>query len=81
LSKGHQSLDKCPVLTNSVWNLLQRAIVDYYKIPRMIFNLIDNAYISQNKRSRATVHTSSFGGTMTETTNFYHFLVNILMVL
>jgi Fe-S cluster assembly protein SufD len=51
----HQSLNENPVLTNSVTEIFaqKRAIVDYYKIQNdnLTANLIDNTYVSQNKKA------------------------------
>jgi Fe-S cluster assembly protein SufD len=74
----HQSLNKNPVLTNSVTEIFaqKRAIVDYYKIQNDMqsANLVDNTYISQKQESRVSVHTFSFGGNITRNNlNFYHF--------
>lgn len=74
----HQSLNRNPVLTNSVTEIFaqKRAIVDYYKIQNdeQTANLIDNTYISQKQESRVAVHTFSFGGNITRNNlNFYHF--------
>ena len=73
----HQSLNKNPVLTNSVTEIFakKRAIVDYYKIQNDVqtANLIDNTYISQKQESHVSVHTFSFGGNITRNNlNFYH---------
>jgi len=74
----HQSLNKNPVLTNSVTEIFaqKRAIVDYYKIQNdnLGANLIDNTYVSQKQESHVSVNTFSFGGNLTRNNlNFYHF--------
>ena len=51
------------------------AFLDYYKLQndRLTASLIDNTYISQEANSHASVHTFSFGGTLTRNNlNFYH---------
>ncbi|AWI25193.1 Fe-S cluster assembly protein SufD [Flavobacterium pallidum] len=74
----HQSLYENPVLTNSVTEIFaeQNANVDYYKIQNdlMSANLVDNTYISQQRSTKVSVHTFSFGGNITRNNlNFYHF--------
>jgi Fe-S cluster assembly protein SufD len=72
----HQSLTDNPVLTNCVTEVFanKRAIVDYYKIQNDKENasLIDNTFINQKQESVASVHTFSFGGTLTRNNlNFF----------
>ncbi|WP_424492561.1 Fe-S cluster assembly protein SufD [Salinimicrobium sp. GXAS 041] len=72
----HQSLTDHPVLTNSVTEIFadKRAIVDYYKIQndRTTASLIDNTYIEQQRESICSVHTFSFGGSLTRNNlNYY----------
>jgi Fe-S cluster assembly protein SufD len=50
----HQSLNENPVLTNSVTEIFaQNELSDYYKIQNdnLTANLIDNTYVSQNKKA------------------------------
>ena len=65
----HQNLNENEVLTNSVTEIFvnPKSIVDYYKIQNdnLTSSLIDNTYISQEKKSIAKVHTFSFGGKLT----------------
>ena len=65
----HQSLTENPIFTNCVTEIFvgQNAILDYYKIQndKLTSSLIDNTYISQDKKSIAKVHTFSFGGKLT----------------
>ncbi|MCB9425963.1 MAG: Fe-S cluster assembly protein SufD [Flavobacteriales bacterium] len=73
----NQCLNSNKVLTNSVTEVFaqKRAIVDYYKVQNdtQEASLIDNTYISQKKDSTVSVHTFSFGGSMTRNNlNFYH---------
>ncbi len=73
----HQSLNGNPVLTNSVTEVFAHpyANVDYYKVQndRLEASLIDNTYISQERNSKVSVHTFSFGGDITRNNlNFYH---------
>lgn len=72
----HQSLADHPVLTNSVTEIFaeKRAIVDYYKIQNDNYSasLIDNTFIEQQRESQCSVHTFSFGGSLTRNNlNFY----------
>ena len=72
----HQSLTSNAVLTNSVTEIFanKRAIVDYYKVQNDVqsASLIDNTFIDQNRESRVSVHTFSFGGKLTRNNlNFY----------
>ncbi len=74
--ESHQSLTDHPVLTNSVTEIFadKRAIVDYYKIQndRTTASLIDNTYIEQQRESICSVHTFSFGGSLTRNNlNYY----------
>ncbi|HEU4497206.1 MAG TPA: Fe-S cluster assembly protein SufD [Flavobacterium sp.] len=73
----HQSLNENPVLTNVVTEIFaqKRAIIDYYKIQNdnLGASLVDNTYIAQKEQSNASVHTFSFGGSLTRNNlNFYH---------
>ncbi|GIZ14270.1 Fe-S cluster assembly protein SufD [Capnocytophaga catalasegens] len=73
----HYNLSKEKVLTNVVTEIFVRehAILDYYKIQNdnLYASLIDNTYISQDKRSNVSVHTFSFGGELTRNNlNFFH---------
>jgi Fe-S cluster assembly protein SufD len=65
----HQSLTSNPIFTNSVTEIFvaEDAHLDYYKIQNdtLTSSLIDNTYISQEKKSIAKVHTFSFGGKLT----------------
>ena len=72
----HQSLTDHAVLTNVVTELVanKNAIVDYYKVQNdnLHANLVDNTSISQQRESRVTVGTFSFGGKITRNNlNFY----------
>lgn len=72
----HQSLTEHPVLTNSVTEIFagRHANIDYYKIQNdtTSASLVDNTYIEQNSKSVVSVHTFSFGGSMTRNNlNFY----------
>lgn len=73
----HHNLCKQQVLTNAVTEVFvaKDAHLDYYKLQNDKLNasLIDNTYISQEAQSHASVHTFSFGGTLTRNNlNFYH---------
>ena len=73
----HQSLTSNEVLTNSVTEIFvgKAGFVDYYKIQNDLTSasLIDNTYISQDRNSNASVHTFSFGGSITRNNlNYYH---------
>ena len=73
----HQTLSDTPVLTNAVTEVFvaENAILDYYKLQNdaLAASLIDNTYISQKANSHASVHTFSFGATLTRNNlNFYH---------
>ncbi|XLS29379.1 Fe-S cluster assembly protein SufD [Flavobacteriaceae bacterium M23B6Z8] len=73
----HQSLTSNEVLTNAVTEIFvgKSGLVDYYKIQNDLVSasLIDNTYISQDQKSNASVHTFSFGGSITRNNlNFYH---------
>ncbi|MDA9318892.1 Fe-S cluster assembly protein SufD [Flavobacteriaceae bacterium] len=65
----HQSLTDNPIFTNCVTEIFvgENAHLDYYKIQndKLTSSLIDNTYISQEKKSIAKVHTFSFGGKLT----------------
>ena len=65
----HQSLSENAVFTNSVTEIFaeKKAFVDYYKIQNdgPTASLIDNTYISQERDSNCSVHTFSFGGSLT----------------
>ena len=72
----HQSLTEHPVLTNSVTEIFagRHANIDYYKIQNdtTSASLVDNTYIEQDSNSVVSVHTFSFGGSMTRNNlNFY----------
>ncbi len=72
----HQSLTEHPVLTNSVTEIFagRHANIDYYKIQNdtTSASLVDNTYIEQDSKSVVSVHTFSFGGSMTRNNlNFY----------
>ena len=72
----HQSLKEHDIVTNSVTEIYahQDAFVDYYKIQNDLStaSLIDNTYISQEKKSNVRVHTFSLGGKLTRNNlNFY----------
>ena len=72
----HQSLTNHPVLTNSVTEIFagRHANIDYYKIQNdtTSASLVDNTYIEQDSKSVVSVHTFSFGGSMTRNNlNFY----------
>lgn len=74
----HRNLSSETVLTNSLTEIFvdKNAVLDYYKIQNdnLQANLIDNTYISQEKNSNASVHTFSFGGSLTRNNlNFYHY--------
>ena len=62
----HQSLKDHNIVTNSVTEIYahQDTFVDYYKIQNDLntASLIDNTYISQEKKSNVRVHTFSLGG-------------------
>ena len=73
----HHNLCEQQVLTNAVTEVFvaKDAHLDYYKLQNDKLNasLIDNTYISQEAQSHASVHTFSFGGTLTRNNlNFYH---------
>ena len=73
----HHNLCEQQVLTNVVTEVFvaKDAHLDYYKLQNDKLNasLIDNTYISQEAQSHASVHTFSFGGTLTRNNlNFYH---------
>ena len=73
----HHNLCQQQVLTNAVTEVFvaKDAHLDYYKLQNDKLNasLIDNTYISQEAQSHASVHTFSFGGTLTRNNlNFYH---------
>lgn len=73
----HHNLCGQQVLTNAVTEVFvaKDAHLDYYKLQNDKLNasLIDNTYISQEAQSHASVHTFSFGGTLTRNNlNFYH---------
>ncbi len=74
----HQSLKEHVVVTNSVTEIYahQDAFVDYYKIQNDLStaSLIDNTYISQEKKSNVRVHTFSLGGKLTR--NNLNFCLN-----
>jgi Fe-S cluster assembly protein SufD len=72
----HQSLKEHDVVSNSVTEIYthQDALVDYYKIQNDLStaSLIDNTYISQEKKSNVRVHTFSLGGKLIRNNlNFY----------
>ena len=75
----HQNLSDTAtaILTNAVTEafVAKEAFLDYYKLQNdsLTASLIDNTYISQEANSHASVHTFSFGGTLTRNNlNFYH---------
>ena len=73
----HHNLSQAQVLTNAVTEVFvaKEAYLDYYKLQNdaLQASLIDNTYISQQAQSHASVHTFSFGGTLTRNNlNFYH---------
>ena len=75
----HQNLSDTAtaILTNAVTEVFvaKDAFLDYYKLQNdsLSASLIDNTYISQEANSHASVHTFSFGGTLTRNNlNFYH---------
>ncbi|MEB3003958.1 Fe-S cluster assembly protein SufD [Capnocytophaga sp. G2] len=75
----HQNLSDAAtaILTNAVTEVFvaKSAFLDYYKLQNdsLTASLIDNTYISQEANSHASVHTFSFGGTLTRNNlNFYH---------
>ena len=73
----HHNLSQAQVLTNAVTEVFvaKEAHLDYYKLQNdaLQASLIDNTYISQQAQSHASVHTFSFGGTLTRNNlNFYH---------
>ena len=75
----HQNLSDTAtaILTNAVTEVFvaKDASLDYYKLQNdsLTASLIDNTYISQEANSHASVHTFSFGGTLTRNNlNFYH---------
>lgn len=73
----HHNLSQAQVLTNAVTEVFvaKEAHLDYYKLQNDVLqaSLIDNTYISQEGQSHASVHTFSFGGTLTRNNlNFYH---------
>ena len=73
----HHNLCEQQVLTNAVTEVFvaKDAHLDYYKLQNDKLNasLIDNTYMSQEAQSHASVHTFSFGGTLTRNNlNFYH---------
>lgn len=72
----HQNLNNNAVLTNAVTEIYTdtHATVDYYKIQNdnNDASLVDNTYIEQQKESTCSVHTFSFGGSITRNNlNFY----------
>ena len=72
----HQSLADNDVFTNVVTEVFveKRAMVDYYKIQndRRNATLVDSTWIQQQRESVASVHTFSFGGSLTRNNlNFY----------
>ena len=75
----HQNLSDTAtaILTNAVTEafVAKEAFLDYYKLQNdsLTASLIDNTYISQEANSHASVHTFSFGATLTRNNlNFYH---------
>ncbi|MCB0375303.1 MAG: Fe-S cluster assembly protein SufD [Sinomicrobium sp.] len=73
----HQSLGKHHVLTNAVTEIYasKRAVVDYYKIQNdaQTASLIDTTCIAQKQDSHVSVHTFSFGGSLTRNNlSFFH---------
>ncbi len=72
----HQSLTNHPVLTNSVTEIFagRHSNIDYYKLQNdtTSASLVDNTYIEQDSKSVVSVHTFSFGGSITRNNlNFY----------
>jgi len=72
----HQSLTELPVLTNSVTEIFagRHSNIDYYKIQNDTnsASLVDNTFIEQDSKSVVSVHTFSFGGSITRNNlNFY----------
>ena len=72
----HQSLTNHPVLTNSVTAIFagRHSNIDYYKLQNdtTSASLVDNTYIEQDSKSVVSVHTFSFGGSITRNNlNFY----------
>ena len=65
----HQSLTANTTLTNSVTEIFvnKRGIVDFYKVQNDVAtaSLIDSTFVSQQRDSVASVHTFSFGGSLT----------------
>lgn len=65
----HQTLNEKTNLTNSVTEIFvnKNAELDYYKIQNDTIeaSLVDNTYVHQERDSRATVQTFSFGGKLT----------------
>ncbi|MDO5607132.1 MAG: Fe-S cluster assembly protein SufD [Capnocytophaga sp.] len=72
----HRSFSENIVLTNSVTEIFcgKSAFLDYYKLQNdhEKASLIDNTFASQEEKSHASVHTFSFGGSLTRNNlNFY----------
>jgi Fe-S cluster assembly protein SufD len=69
ITERHQSLTSNKTLTNSVTEIFvkKRGIVDFYKMQNDVetASLIDGTYVSQQRDSVASVHTFSFGGSLT----------------